>query len=70
MGVKHVDAFCDSLLVVQQVAGVYQCFDGSLNAYMGKCLEAIALFYDFIVQNIFRDENTMANDVAKQASGF
>jgi hypothetical protein len=28
MGVKLVDAFGDSLLVMQQVVGVFQCFDG------------------------------------------
>jgi hypothetical protein len=31
MDVKHVEAFGDSLLVMQQVSGVYQYFDGSLN---------------------------------------
>jgi hypothetical protein len=34
MGVRHVEAFDDSLLVLQQVFGVYQCFDRSLNAYL------------------------------------
>jgi hypothetical protein len=38
MSIKHVEAFSDSLLVVQQVVGVFQCFDGSLNAYIDKCL--------------------------------
>jgi ribonuclease HI len=47
MGVKSVKAFGDLLLVVQQVAGVFQCFDGSLNAYLDKCLEIIAHFDDF-----------------------
>jgi hypothetical protein len=47
MGVKHVEAFGDSLLVIQQVVDVYQCFDGSLNLYLDKCLEIIAIFYDF-----------------------
>jgi ribonuclease HI len=42
MSVKHVEAFGDSLLVVQQFVGIYQCFDGSLNAYLNKCLEIIA----------------------------
>jgi hypothetical protein len=28
IGVKHVEAFVDSLLVVEQVANVYQCFSG------------------------------------------
>jgi ribonuclease HI len=63
MGVKHLELFGDSLLVVQQVAGVFQCFDGSLNAYLDKCLEIIALFDDFTVQHISRDENTVANDL-------
>jgi ribonuclease HI len=63
MGAKHLELFGDSLLVVQQVAGVFQCFDGSLNAYLDKCLEIIALFDDFTVQHISRDENTVANDL-------
>jgi hypothetical protein len=47
MEVKSVKAFGDLLLVVQQVVGVFQCFDGSLNAYLDKCLEIIALFDNF-----------------------
>jgi hypothetical protein len=49
MGVKHIKAFGDSLLVVQQVVGVYHCFDRSFNAYLDKCLEIITLFDDFTV---------------------
>jgi ribonuclease HI len=70
MGVKHVEAFGDLLLVVQQVASVLQCFDGSLNDYLDKCLEIISLFDDFTVQHISKDENTVVNDLAQQASGF
>jgi hypothetical protein len=36
MGVKHVEAYGDSLLV-QQVSKVCQCLNGSLNAYLDKC---------------------------------
>jgi ribonuclease HI len=43
MGVKHVEAFGDSLLVVQQIANTFQCLDRSLNAYLDKWLEIIAL---------------------------
>ena len=39
MGVKHVEAFGNSLLVVQQVSKVCQCYNGSLNAYLDKCLD-------------------------------
>jgi ribonuclease HI len=70
MGVKSVEVFGDSLLVMQQVTGVFQCFNGSLNAYLDKCLEIIALFDDFTVEHVSRDENSLANDLAQQASGF
>jgi hypothetical protein len=33
-------------------------------------LEIIALFDDFTIQPVFRDENTLANDLVQQASGF
>jgi ribonuclease HI len=70
MGVKHVETFGDLLLVVQQVADVYQWFDESLNAYPDRCLEIIALFNDFTMELVSRDENTMLDDLAHQASGF
>jgi ribonuclease HI len=70
MGVKHVEAFEDSLLVVQQIAGTFQCLDGSLNTYLDKCLKIIALFNNFTVQHVFRHQNTVANDLVQQASRF
>jgi ribonuclease HI len=68
--VNHVEAFRDSLLVVQQIDGTFLSLDGSLNAYLDKCLEIIALFDDFTVQHVSRDENTVVNDLAQPASGF
>jgi hypothetical protein len=65
MGVRHVEAFGDSLLVLQQIASTFQCFDGSLNAYLDKCFEIIAFFDDFTVQHVSRNENTVANDLGK-----
>jgi hypothetical protein len=53
MGVKHVKSFGDSLLVEQQIVGVFQCFDGSLNVYLNKYLKIIALFIDFTMQKYF-----------------
>jgi small nuclear ribonucleoprotein (snRNP)-like protein len=70
MGIKHFEAFDDLLLVMQQVTGVFQCFDGSLNAYLDKCFKIITLFDDFTVQHISRDENIVVNNLAQQESGF
>jgi ribonuclease HI len=68
--VKHVESFGDSLLVVHQVSRKYQCLDGSLNAYLDKCLDIIARFDEFSIHHIYRHENSNANDLAQQASGY
>jgi hypothetical protein len=66
MGVKHVKAFGDLLFVMQKIANTFQCLDGTLNVYLDRCLKIIALFYDFTIQHISRDENTMANDLVQK----
>jgi hypothetical protein len=70
MGMKDIEAFGDSLLVMQQIASTFHCLNGSLKAYLDKFLEIIALFDDFTVQHVSRDENTVVNILAQQASGF
>jgi ribonuclease HI len=66
MGVKHVEAFADSLLIVQQVSRKYQCLDGSLNAYLDKCLDVIAKFDEFSIHHIYWHENNRVNDLAQE----
>jgi hypothetical protein len=58
MGIKLVEAFDNSLLVVQRVAGVYQCFDGSLNVYLDKCLKIIAFFMILLCSMFFVMKNS------------
>jgi hypothetical protein len=70
MSVKNLEAFGDSFLIVHQVSRKYQCLDGSLNAYPDKCLDVIARFDDFTIHHIYRHENSKANDLAQQASGY
>ena len=64
MVVKHVEAFGDFLLIVQQVSGLCQCFDGSLNAYLDKCLDIISFLDDLSILHIPKCENYKANDLA------
>jgi hypothetical protein len=70
MGVKHVEAYGDSLLVVQQVSNVCQCLNGSLNAYLGKCLDNISCMDEFVIYHVPREENPKASTLAQQASGY
>jgi hypothetical protein len=55
---------------MQQIVGTFQCFDRSLNAYLDKWLDIIALFDDFTVQHVSRVENIVVNNLAQQAPGF
>jgi ribonuclease HI len=70
VGAKYVEAFGDSELVVQQVAGIYKCLDGSLNRYLDSCLDIIANFDNFAIRHIARCDNSRANDLAQQTSGY
>src|ERR1041385_1713710 len=70
MGVKDIDAFGDSLLVVQQFKGEFQCFDGLLNSYLDRCLDIIKTLDTFTISHIPREENSRANYLAQQASGY
>jgi hypothetical protein len=71
MKARHVEAFGDSLLVVQQVSGECQCLDGSLYAYLDKCLDVIKFNFDeFCIHHIPRHENCRANDLAQGASDY
>jgi hypothetical protein len=70
MGVKHVEAYGDSLLVVQQVSKVCQCLNGFLNAYLDKCLDIISCMDEFVIYHVLREENPRANALAQQASGY
>ena len=70
MGVKHVEAYGDSLLVVQQVSKVCQCLDEILNAYLNKCLDIITIFDEFVIYHVPRVENPRANALAQQASDY
>jgi hypothetical protein len=53
-----------SLAMTHYGMGIY-----NNNAIMTH-LEIIVTFNDFTIQHIFRDENTVMNDLAQQASGF
>jgi hypothetical protein len=70
MGVKHVEAYGNSLLVVQQVFKVCQCLNGFLNAYLDKCLDIISCMDEFFIYHVPREENPRSNALAQQASGY
>ena len=49
---------------------VCQCYNGSLNVYLDRCLYVISYFDEFVIRHIPRDSNQKANALAQQASGY
>jgi ribonuclease HI len=70
LGVLHAEVFGDSNLVVQQIIGESQCFDGRLNEYWEDCLLLLNQLEKVSAGYIPREENTKANTLAQQASGY
>ena len=55
---------------MQQVSKICQCYNGSINAYLDKCLDIISSFDEFVIRHVPREENEKANTLAQQASGY
>jgi ribonuclease HI len=70
LGARDIDVFEDSNLIMQQIRGDSQCLDGVLNSYRDRCLNIIKLFDTFNIKHIPREENSRANRLAQQASGY
>jgi hypothetical protein len=67
--VWHVEGYGDSLLV-EQVAGEFQCLEESLKVCLNACHDIIGSFAEFQIRHIPRHENQKANMLAQQASGY
>jgi ribonuclease HI len=70
IGVKDVEVFGDSKLVVQQVKGENQCLDVMLNQYRDNCVQLVDNLDTFHIQHIHQEDNQAANRLAQQASGY
>jgi ribonuclease HI len=70
LGVLHAEVFGYSNLVVQQINGESQCFDGRLNEYWEECLRLLNRLEEVSVGYIPQEENTKDNTLGQQASGY
>jgi ribonuclease HI len=70
MGIENVEAFGESLLVVQQVKGKTQCLDGVLNSYLDECMDIVVSMDTFSINHVPRERNGRANSLAQRALGY
>jgi ribonuclease HI len=65
--VRNVFIYSDSLLVVNQVLGTYKVKNNTLQKYAEQVKGLIRTFDHFAVQYIPREENKVADKLAKEA---
>jgi ribonuclease HI len=65
-----VEIFGDSQLVINQLAGEYECKDDILRDYHEECLQLLQDFKIVTLEHIPKCHNNKANRLAKGASGY
>jgi ribonuclease HI len=65
-----IEIMGDSLLVISQLAGEYECKNDTLMVYNEKCQELMKEFRLVTLKHVSREQNIKANDLAQGASGY
>jgi len=65
-----VEIFGDSMLVVNQLIGIYECKDDILRVYHDECCQLLKEFKKVTVQHVPKFYNGDANRLAQHASGY
>ena len=65
-----VEIFGDSMLVINQLAEIYECRSEVLIAHYDRCVQLLKEFRDFRLEHIPRLHNEEANRLDQQASGY
>ncbi|PKA46295.1 hypothetical protein AXF42_Ash021697 [Apostasia shenzhenica] len=66
MAVRHIQVFSDSQLVVNQVNRTFETKDEVLKKYLQLARSLISQFEDFSLTHIPREENQVADRLAKE----
>ena len=70
LGANHLQVFCDSQLVANQISGEYQAKDERMLAYLTLARSLLAEFMSTHVAQIGREHNSHANILAKLATAL
>jgi len=65
-----VEIFGDFMLVINQLAGIYECRSKVLTIYYEKSLQLFREFKDFRLEHVPRLHNEEANRLAQHTSGY
>ncbi len=65
-----IEIMGDSLFVISQLAGEYECKNDILMVYNEKCRKLLDGFRLVTLKHVSREQNVEANDLAQEASGY
>jgi ribonuclease HI len=65
-----VEIFGDSMLVINQLFGEYECKDDILRLYHEECLRLLKEFKKVTIEHVLKFHNSDANRLAQHASGY
>ncbi|XP_022032941.1 uncharacterized protein LOC110934055 [Helianthus annuus] len=68
MGVRHIEAHVDSMLVAGQINGQYEAKGDIMALYLSEAKTLLQTFYSYKVHHINRSENKPADALSKLAS--
>ena len=67
---EAIEIFGDSLLIINQLIGLYECNEDALRGYYDECQRLLKEFPYVSLQHIPRAQNQEANHLAQSASGY
>jgi ribonuclease HI len=70
LGANHLQVFCDSQLVANQISGEYHARDERMLAYLTLARSLLVEFESIQVAQIGREHNTHADILAKLATAL
>ena len=70
LGANHLQIFCDSQLVANQISGEYQARDDRMSAYVMVARTLLSEFDSTHVAQIRREHNSHADILAKLATAL
>ena len=65
-----VEIFGDSMMLINQLIGEYECKDDILRLYHEECLRLLKEFKKVIIEHVPKFHNSDANRLAQHASGY
>lgn len=68
LGIEEIEVYSDSELLIRQLKGIYKVRNQGLMPLYEKVNELLRKFKSFKLNHIMREENSLADSLAKEAS--